>query len=388
MALPTPGEGNKLQQYIEEGLLYDGNFIPNTGTTFNEGDVVIVEGTTTYNTTTTANHKRAIGVVQKGGLVVKGKVKINVVNDTYAIGDVLVTSTTAGKAQIDNSHDANAIALCLEAGTNPGSVTAYVSKAYGHAALVSADLPSISLASLSDTSISSPADDEFLRHNGSNWVNEAVDTRIHRVHFSHALYEQGPLVLGESGTWTDTFGTTGLTLTKDAANNGTYDLTRDTGQMDVADMMPAVGFTFQLTDALGTNAGEDDASIFIGIGNVTPSNTGGWTTLTDHHLGFRFTWSTGALTAHATNADGSTEANHDITSDFTVTNDNFFYAAFTDSSTIKYYINGTEVHSETSNLPTQITGTDDLFAIKLGAQNPSEDWAIKIGMYDVSWDGN
>jgi len=168
MVLPTPGEGGKLQHYIESGLLYDSNFIPNTSTSFVSGDVVIASDATIFDTTTTANAGSVLGVYNKGGIVVKGKVKINVIdNTTLAIGTPLVTSTTAGSAQAGTGNSANSVGVSLEAKTaldGTLSVWCYVSK--------SSELGSVSdLDSLTDVVIDTIEQGDVIYYNGSNWVN-------------------------------------------------------------------------------------------------------------------------------------------------------------------------------------------------------------------------
>lgn len=161
MALNPLGDSSN-PNTLKSGLLYENNLLPVSTTTFKEGDVVVISGTTSYDKTTTANNRSVLGVYRGAGVVVKGVAYITVIDAvTIAIGDALITSTTSGAATVATGWSANSIAVALEAKTSGDGTTrilAYISKS----------------SEIDAVTITSPQIGEILVYNGSEWVNQAL----------------------------------------------------------------------------------------------------------------------------------------------------------------------------------------------------------------------
>jgi hypothetical protein len=145
-----------------------------TGADILEGSVVVVLADGTIELADTVNEPRPTGVVvdqiddgDTGQVVFGGPVDLVLVTASVTAGDYGQTSTTPGEAQVAPGH-ATAFCEFTESGTTP---SAFLWGGRGGGGVIAG--LELALDDLSDVTITSPAEDDDLRYNGSAWINDS-----------------------------------------------------------------------------------------------------------------------------------------------------------------------------------------------------------------------
>ena len=111
----SPAKLDFSPKQIDQSIQFDDSLKPLLSSTYNDGEVVVASTKELYAKTTTAGSPAVYGIYHIGRVAVRGKMVVRAENDvTYAVGDMLSTSTTSGRVTKSN---ANPIAIALEAHT-------------------------------------------------------------------------------------------------------------------------------------------------------------------------------------------------------------------------------------------------------------------------------
>lgn len=120
----------------------------------------------------------------------------------------------------------------------------------------------------------------------------------------------------------------------------------------------AKALEFQGRFKLGSTANQLSAMWIIEPGGTAIVSA----TETQRHFGFVID----GATLYATNASGTTQTRTDVSSGITLTNFNTYRAVFTPGVDVKFYINGTLVATQTTNLPSGTAAAATVFYITTG----------------------
>ena len=200
--------------------------------------------------------------------------------------------------------------------------------------------------------------DQIKTYIGGTKVRISTDFS-NSARFSLTSVTSGETLFGSSGVFIGTGGTTGASQTVD------YKLST-VGGFKAFDNNPS------FTASIGVdNIGSNEASFFIGIGDLTTASTG--ITFTGNHIGFKIITVSGVATLYATQADGTTET---VSSALTTLTNNKSLELIVDvtsgtSATYYYRYNGGATSAGTTLTTNIASGNGNKITVSLSNDNTS-----------------